>query len=219
MNLFTRISATLTRKLDDAVAQIENHDAVVSVSLKDMRAAIAKARTRLNQLQRESQKFADKITYCENQAALWQARAKEVAAQDEEKALECVARRNHLQEKGKQLNTLMVKNKQVEAQIFDTVKQLESKLHAVTQQHQAMRSRQSTAEAMRILNAVTAESPTNLDTTFDRWEMQLTEAEYNGHLSMDETDLLEREFLDAENKASLKAELNSLIRSDSNNTQ
>lgn len=213
MNLLTRLSATITSKVDDAVAHIENHDAVVAVALKDTQAAVAKAKVRLSQLRRESDKLSERFQHCQQQSDIWQERAKQVAHEDEAKALECIARHNRYREQAKQTQTLLLRNEQVEAQIGENIRVMEAKLQTISQQQQSMRSRQSAADAMRVLQSISQESPDNLDATFDRWEMQITQTEYASGDTLHIKDNFEDAFVKDEERADLQAELHALLAS------
>ena len=44
MSIFKRLTATFSSRVDQMVSQIENHDAVVEVAIKESRQATAKAK-------------------------------------------------------------------------------------------------------------------------------------------------------------------------------
>ena len=55
MSIIRRLQATISAGLDNAVSQVENHDAVVEAALKDARTAAARARVRLARVQKEEE--------------------------------------------------------------------------------------------------------------------------------------------------------------------
>ena len=61
MSIFRRLQATISASLDNAVSQVENHDAVVEAALKDARAAAARARVRLARVQKEEANMRTKL--------------------------------------------------------------------------------------------------------------------------------------------------------------
>ncbi|QQS57125.1 MAG: hypothetical protein IPN28_12865 [Alphaproteobacteria bacterium] len=87
MNIFARITATLTGKLDEMVSHVENHDAVVAVALKDTCAAAAKAKVRLERVHRDGEAMHKRLQEAMRMERLWENRAKETAAKDEQKPL------------------------------------------------------------------------------------------------------------------------------------
>ena len=143
-------------------------------------------------------------------ALLWENRAKDTAANDEQKALACIARRNQCREQIAQTQTALARHKELEAKVSENVQRMEHRLREITQQQNLMRSRQSTADAMRIINQIEGSADYGIEDTFDRWEALITETEYSiGHMSS--TDTLDLSFAKEENTAQLQAELAELL--------
>jgi phage shock protein A len=210
MNLLTRISATLNGKLEDMVSHVENHDAVVAVALKDTRAAVAKARIRLDRVRKDGEKMRKRLAEAHRMETLWTDRARQVAQEDEAKALECVARRNQCREQILQTEEALSRHEELEKQVGESVRKMEKRLSEIAQQQNLMRSRQSTADALRVINKIEGNADNGIEDTFDRWEMLITETEYsNGNLT--EIDSLDTAFLKQENATELKAELDELL--------
>lgn len=210
MNLFTRISATLTGKLDEIISHVENHDAVVAVALKDTRAAVAKAKVRLERVRKDGEAMRKRLEDATRMTQLWENRAKETAAKDEQKALACIARRNQCREQIVQTQTALARHEELEAKVSENVQRMEHRLRDIMQQQNLMRSRQSTADAMRIINQIEGSADYGIEDTFDRWETLITETEYSiGHMSS--TDTLDLSFVKEENTMQLQAELAALL--------
>lgn len=210
MNVFTRISATLTGKLDEMVSHVENHDAVVAVALKDTRAALAKAKVRLDRVYKDGESMRNRLEEATRMEKLWESRAKDTAAQDEQKALACIARRNQCRDQITQTQSALARHEELEAKVGENVQRMEQRLRDITQQQNLMRSRQSSADAMRIINKIEGDSDNGIEDTFDRWEMLITETEYStGHMS--NTDTLDMSFVKEENTSQLQAELADLL--------
>jgi phage shock protein A len=210
MNLFTRLSATLTGKVEEFVSQVENHDAIVAIALKDTRAAVARARVQLDRVQKDGAKMRASLEEAGRKAALWEERARSTAASDENKALECIARRNQCREQITRTRTLLQQHEVMESRMRADLQHMEQRLGEITQQQNLMRSRQSTAEAMRVISKLGSQNAASaIEETFDRWEGMLSEAEYRYTASP--ADTLEAEFVSTENTAELKAELSALL--------
>ncbi len=210
MNVFTRISATLTGKLDEVISHVENHDAVVAVALKDTRAALAKAKVRLERVRKDGNTMRKRLDEAIRMTDLWEGRAKETAAKDEQKALTCIARRNQCREQIMQTQDSLARHEELETKVSENVQRMEQRLRDITQQQNLMRSRQSTADAMRIIDKIEGSADNGIEDTFDRWEMLITETEYStGHMS--DTDALDMSFVKEENTMQLQAELIELL--------
>lgn len=210
MNLFSRISATFTGKLDEMVSHVENHDAVVAVALKDTRAAVAKAKVRLERVRKDGEAMHKRLDEATRMDKLWENRAKETAAEDEQKALACIARRNQCREQITQTQAALIRHEDLETKVSENVARMEQRLRDITQQQNLMRSRQSTADAMRIINKIEGSTDNGIEDTFDRWETLITETEYSsGHIS--DTDALDMSFVKEENTMQLQAELAELM--------
>lgn len=210
MNLFTRINATLTGKLDEMVSRVENHDAVVAVALKDTRAAVAKAKVRLDRVRRDGEKMRSRLADAQRMENVWADRARKVAQEDEAKALECIARRNQCREVAAQTIAALQRHEELEKQVGESVAKMEKRLSDIAQQQNLMRSRQSTAEALRVISKIEGNTDNGIEDTFDRWEMLITETEYGNGFSA-EFDSLDTAFAKQENTAVLKAELEALL--------
>lgn len=210
MNIFARITATLTGKLDEMVSHVENHDAVVAVALKDTCAAAAKAKVRLERVHRDGEAMHKRLQEAMRMERLWENRAKETAAKDEQKALACIARRNQCREQAAQIQTALARHEELEIKIRENVQRMEQRLRDITQQQNLMRSRQSTADALRIISKIEGATDYGIEDTFDRWEMLITETEYSVG-QMPDTDALDMSFVKDENTAQLQAELAELL--------
>ena len=93
MNVLQRFTATFSQSLDKAVGQLENHDAVALAALRQVRASAANAKVRLAAVERDRDALAAKLASLEQLEAKWAERAVAVAGKDEDKALECLRRR------------------------------------------------------------------------------------------------------------------------------
>ncbi len=87
---------------------------------------------------------------------------------------------------------------------------METRVKEVNVQRNLMRTRESTADAMRIFKSLEGSCATDIDTTFEKWEVKVMEAELaGGEITQD--DALERQFIEEEDMADLQSELEQLI--------
>lgn len=213
MNIFNRIAATVSATVDKAVSQVENHDAVADAALQDTRAAAAKAQVRLKRVQQDGEHLRRKLQELNKMEQTWTTRAKNIAHEDEDKALQCIERRNRCREQAKQTQEALQRHEELTRHIHSSVERIENRLEQLTQQRNMLRSRHSAADAMRIIQKLESQSGHGLDDTLDRWEILITESEYlSGYMT--ETDALNDSFTKLENSEALRAELQTLLNED-----
>lgn len=213
MSLIQRISATFTSSVDRAVSRIENHDAIINAALKDTRRAAARSRVRLERVRRDGNALKTRYRELESAAVRWADRARSIADEDETRALECLRRRRECLAQLENLKESIARHDELEQRIGEQVQTIEERIKEVTEQRNMMRSRQSVAEAMHAMNSVQGDSAIDIEDTFDRWEINLGETEIlfgTTHTS----DPLDTAFLQEEDKADLRAELEEMLERD-----
>jgi phage shock protein A len=210
MSIFKRLTATFSSRVDHMVSQIENHDAVVEVAIKESRQATARAKVRLARVQRDGELLRSKISQLQSDEALWTNRARDVAHKDQDRALGCVRRRKLCQKQLEQYQQAFIKHEALEQKLAQDIHAAERKLTEMSQQRNLMRTRQSAAEALNSICGVDESVALDVAEAFERWEVKVTESELEVG-SVDSVDLLEREFLQTEDKKALQAELEELL--------
>ena len=213
MNLIRRISTSISSTVDKAVSRVENHDAIINSALRDTQQAAARSRVRLERVRKDGQNLRTRRDELEIAVGRWTERAKKAAADDESTALECLRRKK---ECGQQLQSLVVSinnHDELESRIVEQVKKIEARIGEVAQQRNMMRSRQSVAEAARTINDIEGVSYGEIEDTFDRWEINLGEAEILMGVSS-VGDPLESAYMAEEEVTELKAELAVLLQTD-----
>lgn len=219
MSFFKRFSTTIVTRLDTLVGQIENHDAVVDATLRDTRQAVARARVRLGRVQRDGERLNNRLATERDNVQRWAERAKRVA-EDESRALECLRRRRTAQRRVAELEAEIARHDDTAKRLQRDIRAAEERLQTVQRQRNRLRSRESAAEARRVL--ADAEYPPCLEDTLERWEECVLERELavgEGD-PLDDDDDLERDFSAAEDDEDLRAELQDLLKDrDSNKDQ
>jgi len=214
MNIFSRLQATISAGLDNAVSQVENHDAVVEAALKDARGAAARARVRLSRVQKEEANMKSKLAELNSMQRKWTDRAVRTAETDESQALECVKRKKACEEQIAQTKEAIARHQQLGNNVGSSVDRIEQRITELTQQRNLMRSRHSAADALRVINKIEGDCADGIDDTFERWEMLVAETEYMAGSAVN-IDTLNESFAKDEDKASLKADLEDLLRKES----
>ncbi len=210
MSLFKRISATVSASVDQAVSRVENHDAIIEASIKETRQAAARTRVHLTRVQRDGENLQQKREKTKQDITLWTDRAMSVAESDQEKALQCLKQKKHCETTLDNLQQSFRKYEEVEKNVRENLTKIESRITDMSQQRNAMRSRQSAAEAMRVISHLEGGAQSEIEDTFDRWEISLAETEITVEQAST-TNVLEYEFLQQEEKDSLKMELEALL--------
>jgi len=210
MSLFKRFSATVLSGIDQVVGEIENHDAVVQTTLKDMSNKIAAAKVNLSQMSREEDRLKLQIQEQREKVKRWQQRAIETAKKDEAKALECVSRSRLSQNQVDKLKKSLLRYQRSSEKLAADLSLSEQRLVELKQKQRLMRARQSTSSALKISSEANNDSMQLLDNTFDRWEVNISQVEM---LNDDCTDIdpIESEFIQREQQDELKQELQLLL--------
>jgi phage shock protein A len=213
MSLIRRISTSITSSVDRAVSKVENHDAIINSALRDTQQAAARSRVRLERVRKDGHALKTRHGNLNLAVSRWTDRAKNIAATDESKALECLRRRKDCELQLSNLQESIEKHDELEERIGEQVKKIEARIGEVAQQRNMMRSRESVAAAMRTINNIEGVSYGEIEDTFDRWEINLGETEILMG-SATTTDSLDAAFLAEEDTAELRAELSELLNID-----
>lgn len=216
MGIINRITTTLTASVDKAVSQVENHDAVIDASIKDCRTALSKAQVRYSRVKKDKQNLQAKLKELQEMQKTWENRAKSVAKEDEQTALDCLHRKNICKQRIANTQQALVQHEQLEQKVGASINKIEQRLSHITQQRNMMRSRHSTADALRTINSIEGSSQNDVDDTFERWEMVISEAEYEVGQELESIDLLDKAFAEKEDEAVLRAELANLMTNSMN---
>lgn len=210
MSIFKRLSATFASNIDRVVGEIENNDAVIQVTLSDLRRKVATAKMRLTHVQRQAARLEEQIqAHAENELR-WGERAVEAAGTDEARALECVRRRQRCRQQAQQLEKGLQHYRLTAEKLAQNVTEGEKRLEEMSQRHTLMRARQSTAEALNAAIRAGDDSLHRMEDSFDRWEVRILQEEMAAD-SEAVPDPLEHEFSSSENEQALRAELAALM--------
>lgn len=210
MGLFNRITATVVSTVDKAVTRVENHDAVVDAMIKDTQHSAASARVRLTRVRKDGDKLRAKLKELEASEKSWTERAKRTAKTDEAKALQCVQRRKACANQIKNIQESLTRHVELERKVSGNLEKIESRMQEVTQQRNMMRSRQSAAEASRVISQIEGSGIGDVEEIFDRWDIMVTETEFAAG-SDSSVDSLETDFVEEEDKDILRVELEALL--------
>ena len=100
--------------------------------------------------------------------------------------------------------------------MVDTITNIEKRVTAMSRQRNQMRSRQSAAEALRVMNKIECSNTRGIEDTFERWDLNISETEISAGISAEliESDPLDAQFNAVEEQQELEDELNAFIADD-----
>ncbi|MBX2823356.1 MAG: PspA/IM30 family protein [Gammaproteobacteria bacterium] len=213
MSLFTRLSATLVAGVDRTVSRIENHDAIVEASLREGRRAQAQARIRLRQVQRDGEKLKEREQTLETQIELWNERARATHDDDRARALECIRRRKLASTELDRVRELLKQHRKLDTDVRASLDHMGQRLQEMTQQRNQLRTRESAAQAQKVLTRIESSRDGTVDDTFERWEVSISENEIVNEFDPVGSDLddFDAEFVAAEDRVELELELDQLL--------
>ena len=214
MSIIKRISATLTSRIEQVVGELENHDAVIQATLREVRSKVAEARIRLSQVQREAEQFQSQHEEQKNLAARWRQRAIVSAEMDESKALECLRRAHQCDQQVQRLLQAGHQYEQTAHRLEQDIARSEERLRTLKQKHTLMRARQSSGVALAATHETEGDVIRQVEDSFDRWEISIAQMEMTvDHVdTLDTLDTLEREFTSSEEAHDLRQELTDLLK-------
>lgn len=209
MNLFRRITTTINSTMDNVVCRVEDHDAIIDASIRECRQAAVRTRARLSKVRRDGVQLQSKHDKAISDISLWADRAIEVARSDEETALKCLKYKKIAESQATRFEQSILEHSAVENKLQTQLDQIESRMNEISQKRNTLRSRQSLAEAQRIMERMDGDSGSTVNDTFERWESVLMDREL---IVNDDSpvDPFEIQFIDREERDLLREELKSL---------
>jgi phage shock protein A len=217
MSVLTRLTATFAAGFDRLVGEIENHDAVVEAALRDNRRAYARARVRLGRMQQEVSQWRHRIEQLRADAEAWRRRA--LATTDETQAIECLRRAKRAEHEAAGQGEPLAEHERLAGRLEQEIAGVRRRIEALQQRRSQLRSREATADAAGRIRALEGNACPDLEETFERWEVRVTEAEVEATLdptaalgATPATDPFATEMMAADEQRALQAELAALRR-------
>ncbi len=211
MRIFNRINATIQSNFNAFLDQIENHEALVTEAMQEVKAASAQATARLARLQQDEDKLAARLADLRKDATQWKERARQAGTQDEARALGCVRRMTRAKEEAASTEAQLTKARELRTRLVDDLRGIQSKLDDLQRKKHALATRQFRAEAMKAIQSDGTSALDEITGIFDRWEIRVSEAE--GYVAGPAllTDDFERSYRQKEDHEALIATLHELL--------
>ncbi|MCP3669412.1 MAG: hypothetical protein GY814_03040 [Gammaproteobacteria bacterium] len=216
MSIIKRISTTLFSKIDHVVGEIENHDALIQATIKEQRKKIAAAKVQHARLQGAQQRIQEQISQLTAEERQWAERAIKEAERDPSQAMACMQRRQQAQNQIKQLGQSRDEYQKAAEKMAQDLSHSDSDLRSMKQKHELLRSRQTSADALTVISDMDHTHTDELESSFDRWEIKISQAEIMAD-SYEPVDTLEQAYINEENQQALSIELEELIAKEKSN--
>lgn len=205
MSLFTRITATVAASVDNAVTRVEDHNAVIEASLSQTRKAAASARVRLARVEKDHAALLSRHRQIVSDIDTWTERARR-STDDENRAIECLARRKKCRQELTQVEQTLAGHADLKVSLAQNVAKIETRIREINEQRNLLRTRESVAEANKIIENLNCSDVGDVERTFDRWEERVGESELFHQVPVS-NDPLATSFDNDENRQELLNEL------------
>jgi phage shock protein A len=212
MSTLKRFTASIMSSFESILGKIENHEALASSAIREGEQAAGRAKAQFARVQKDGIAIKARLDDLRAQSRQWEDRAKGCAKVDEQKALECIRRREKLRKRIVETQTQAEEHSKLERQLAADLVAIQEKLAHLRQQRNVLRTKQSRAEALRLVDGVDSATIGEIDDIFNRWELKIGACEEHSHGTYgDSDDSLTSEFESAEEEAQIRALLGELI--------
>jgi phage shock protein A len=202
------MTQSFVAKIDGFIAQVENHEAQVTSALRELEQGVSRSKVQLVRVERDGVAITQALAEEREALERWRERAKREEV--EQRALECLRRAKRSETRIVELEAQQNEHERIEQQLRRDVQTLERRLVELRQQRNTMRTRQSRAEALEVVQRSSDPNGTEIGAIFERWETRVTESEIASGCSATGDDPLEVELSSAEEQAALRVELRAL---------
>lgn len=216
MSFFKRITATVSANIDQAISQIENHDAVIEAALEETRDAAARLKVQVSRIRTETARLRAEEEKLRGDETRWTTRAARVAAEDESRALDCLRRRDECRVQAERLVARLDQNRDIEQRLAANLAHLDERLNEINARRSELRGRELSARGSSAVAGLDRDAALDVDRAFERWDVEVTRTEFAGDYVSPEADTLCDEFALAERDAELRDELKSLLNEQGN---
>lgn len=194
--------------MENVLDRVENHEAVVEAAVREAREHAARARVKLNRVHRDGEKLRERAEQLGVDAERWEARATTAAANDRDKARECLRRKKYAVDEKARLEREAAEHRRLEQQLTADLKRVEERVRELQRRRNTLSARKQRAEAAALTTPSNIGLLDDIEDVFDRWEGKLTATEIHADL---DTDAFQEAFVEAEDNTALDAELDELL--------
>ncbi len=202
-----RLVASVGASFEQFITKVENHEAVAEAVIRDVRASAAKLKVQMGRVTAQAERLQERRDTLAQDAGRWHERAKRLATEDEDRALECLRRMERAKAEQARVVAQLAQYEALCEKLKDRLAAVEARLSDLQLKRTSLSSRSARAQVM---GAADQHSVADVDAVFDRWEMAVVEDEYLDEVVGSEGDPLERELDATEERERLKTALEEL---------
>ena len=173
MSLLKRLSITIFSRIDNAVAEIENHDALIKATLEEQAGKLMRAKGQLIQLRRKKEDLGNSLIKLKTDESSWQKRALIEANTDQERALKCLQRKKQVQQEMNQTEKNYHEYQLMEGKLERDIQKSEHELIQIKRKRELLSARQSSSDASTHLSRTKPTNNSELQEILSRWESNL----------------------------------------------
>lgn len=210
MNPFKRIVVSINASLDQFITQVENHEAIAMVAIRDVEKAAGQARFQLNRLRNNNQKSRKRLAELELEQKQWIVRAREIHSTNEKDALECVRRLKFCERESLSIRAQLDTQEKIEQQLAEDVRSIDEKLNILRSRKNTLSAQQAQAEAVAAVKSADGCADGSVEGIFEMWEQKI--ALSGSFKSSDSRDEFESRFVSKEKEDELRSELNRILK-------
>lgn len=205
-----RFTRNLTLSLESFFDEIQNHEADVAATIREVERGSVRVRAQRFAAERRLHQIEQTQSALRGECQSWQERALRLRA-DREQALECVRRGRVARSAADSAERAYTAQLQLVEQLCADERMVESKLCELKQRRASLVSREARAVAVGV---GAADGAAGLESVFDRWQARIEEREANGASRHAAPDAFARALNAEEERAELEREFDALLKSE-----
>ncbi len=202
-----RFTKNLTLSLESFFDDIQNHEADVSATIREVERGSVRVRAQRFAAERRLSQIEHNQSALRREVQSWQERALRLRA-EREQALECLRRGRVARQAAASAEQAYAAQLQLVEQLCADERMVESKLFELKQRRASLVSREARAAAV---GASAAEGSAELEAVFDRWQARIEQREASGATRHAAPDAFARALNAEEERAELEQELEALL--------
>lgn len=212
MKTIKRFMFGVSAKMEELVGQMENHEAVAASMIAEAQRSAAAARIQLGRVRADRDRLHTRLGQLTQSEKQWKVRARKMATENEDGAIECVRRIKQVRKDIEQTTRDAAEVDEVERKLRKVLAEIEDKIRLLRRKKHALRCRQSCAEAVEVVSCDGLGRADEIDELLTRWETSVVEKEIrfdiDHHHDVDE---FARTFENEEQRDELKQMLDEII--------
>jgi phage shock protein A len=206
-----RMCAQLSANIEWIISICVNHEAQMEASLQAVQERLARASVELRKVRDDHAKLCQREAQLTKDVATWTDRARRMAQDDKERALECVRRRRLSSDKLKEVRDRQQHYGKVLQQLERQIADFRERVEELKRRRNVLRLRTHRTEGEDILDSASDASFERAEKILDEWEVRISRL--NDLVPLEEHEASwEKEMREDEEQAELEDELQQLLK-------